>query len=357
MKSFCTKNLLALSIIILFTVYGIAQPTVSFSNANGGTIQEGVGPVNASVNITNPNGNETTVQVTTLGSSTYGSDYTISPQTIVFPAGSSASQPLTISVIDDCIDEGFETIILNLTNPTNGALIGIGQMTITISDNDPTLEENCTYALPSNAIVVDTTMSFFNHNRDFWVCESGNLTLPSSLHVALIESGGIVRSQGNDNEFYVKSGGTVIVDDGESNLIFAEDGATVTIESGTCIVVFSEPGVIFTDNGTETIEEDLNCGPLNINYDSAPANGCVISSTGDEIANLNLEIFPNPTSGRFDVLHSSDHKLLHVEVYDYRGIFLGKLSSSDMKLPDAPGYYIVRLVFEDGVVIRQLVKI
>lgn len=332
-----------------------AQPIISFTNANAGTIQEGTGSSNVDVTIQNPNGNPTTVIVTHSGTATYGADYTLSPDTIVFPANSSAAQHLTYTVINDCADEGFETMIATLTNPTNGAQINIGTQTATISDNDPTPTPDCTYSVPANAIVADSTFSFFVSNRNFWVCESGELTLESNNHKVLIENGGIVHAKKSSAEIYVKSGGTVIVEQGNSNQIWAEDGATVTIQAGTCNIVYTDPGTTYTDNGTGTFHGTLTCAPLVIDYTAAPANGCVLTSSQNPEKVDAIMLFPNPTSGRFEIRYPQEMTLNHMEIYDSQGAFVMKLSAQDRNLNLVPGIYLVRLLFNNEVFSKRMI--
>ncbi len=306
---------------VFFNIAIAQTPIVSLPAAYGGETQEGVGNLFMEISIMNPNENETTVQIARSGTATHGVDYTTSPDTIFFPPGSSESQRLYISYPDDCVDEPNETIILTLINPTNGAQIGIGSMTSSILDDDPLPAEDCTYTVPSNSNVVTTTFNFFNHNRRFWVCDGGNVTLRSSLHKVLVENGGIVRSEGDRTETYVKSGGTVIVDDGEQNIIFAEDGANVTILSGLCNIVFAGAGASFVDNGTETISGELTCGPLDIDYSTAPIAGCMISSSQYVGQDFDLELFPNPSTGHFEIRYTGQQTLRSIEIFNQQGGF------------------------------------
>ena len=124
---------------------------VRFVNTASTITEDGVF-IDICVSILNPSGSTaTTVDIILNGSSsaTNGTDYddgagvpaAISfPQTLTFPAGSSANQCLTIYISnDDIIYEGDETVVLDLNNPTGGtsaSLTSNAQHVLTILDNE-----------------------------------------------------------------------------------------------------------------------------------------------------------------------------------------------------------------------------
>ncbi|MFT5126610.1 MAG: fimbrial isopeptide formation D2 family protein, partial [Rhodothermales bacterium] len=84
-----------------------------------------------------------TVDITDLltGSATSGTDYTALGAliTLTFPAGSvtGATQTFNITILDDLISEGNETIDLRLSNPTSGLLLSATtNHVVTITDNE-----------------------------------------------------------------------------------------------------------------------------------------------------------------------------------------------------------------------------
>lgn len=115
------------------------DPTVTL-DVNTQTVNEGVGTVTVSVLISNPNTTPTSVDLVLNGSSTAtnGSDFTFtSPTTVTFPANSSTAQTVIIPITDDALLESIETIVVDLSNPTNNSSIGaISSQTITIDDNE-----------------------------------------------------------------------------------------------------------------------------------------------------------------------------------------------------------------------------
>ncbi|MDT0557890.1 choice-of-anchor D domain-containing protein [Ichthyenterobacterium sp. W332] len=118
--------------------------------------------IDVCASITNPSSSAaTTVQVQLDGASTAtnGTDYDdgagspaaiVFPQTLTFPANSSADQCITLYISnDDAVQEPDETVILNLINPSGGTNADLGSATqhvLTITDND--LNDDCGTAIP-----------------------------------------------------------------------------------------------------------------------------------------------------------------------------------------------------------------
>ncbi len=114
-----------------------APPTMSITTASE-SVPESVGTVALTVALSAPSGKDITVAFTGSGTATQGADYSYAPvsQTFDFPAGT-LSQTITITVVDDTLDEPNETLITTLGTPTNATLATASQ-TVTILDNDPT---------------------------------------------------------------------------------------------------------------------------------------------------------------------------------------------------------------------------
>ena len=113
---------------------------VSFAST-GVSVNESVGTVTVNVMIVNPDANPTSVDVilNVAGTTASGAavDYSFTPSTLTFPASSSTNQTFMVTITDDAMIESAETIMLELTNPTNSAVLGSDSLyTITIIDND-----------------------------------------------------------------------------------------------------------------------------------------------------------------------------------------------------------------------------
>ncbi|OWY26134.1 T9SS C-terminal target domain-containing protein, partial [Sphingobacteriales bacterium UPWRP_1] len=106
------------------------------------SVDEAAGTYSLCVDINNPDAiNATSVAVAlTGGSALNGTDVaTYTTQTVTFPAGSSANQCVTLTIVDDTDAETNETLIFTLQSPAGGnsAAIGtIATITVTITDND-----------------------------------------------------------------------------------------------------------------------------------------------------------------------------------------------------------------------------
>ena len=105
------------------------------------TKNEGDGTLNLTVNISSPSGSSaTTVQVVLAGGTGSAADVNnYTPQTLTFPAGSSAQQSAAITITDDALNEGTETVVFRLRNVSGGSSAAIGAdsaFTLTIIDND-----------------------------------------------------------------------------------------------------------------------------------------------------------------------------------------------------------------------------
>jgi len=124
-------------------LYSYVQPatTVAFL-LPAASVDEAAGTYSLCVDINNPDAiNATSVAVAlTGGSALNGTDIaTYTTQTVTFPAGSSANQCVTLTIVDDTDAETNETLIFTLQSPAGGnsAAIGtIATITVTITDND-----------------------------------------------------------------------------------------------------------------------------------------------------------------------------------------------------------------------------
>ncbi|MBI3354962.1 MAG: hypothetical protein HY034_08775, partial [Nitrospirae bacterium] len=92
---------------------------------------------------------------TSNGTATSGSDYTSASGALNWADGDVATKTFTVSIINDILVEGDETINLTLSSPTNGAILGSqSTATLTILDDDgpSTLRfENSSYSVSEGA--------------------------------------------------------------------------------------------------------------------------------------------------------------------------------------------------------------
>lgn len=109
-------------------------------SSTGYTINEGAGT--ATITVTRIDGSSGVVSVSYAsagGSATPGQDYTAVSGVLTWAAGDSASKTFTVPIIDNTFVDGSKTVLLTLSNPTGGAMLGAAATTtLTIADNDVT---------------------------------------------------------------------------------------------------------------------------------------------------------------------------------------------------------------------------
>ena len=110
-------------------------PALSFS-VDTSSVLEGA-TATLSVNITGPLAVATTVEVVlgTGSTAVAGADYTFSSTILTFPAGSSASQNVSIPTLTNKMVQANKTLVLKLQNPNNKATFGKAQHILTIKEN------------------------------------------------------------------------------------------------------------------------------------------------------------------------------------------------------------------------------
>ncbi|MFB2920993.1 Calx-beta domain-containing protein [Aerosakkonema funiforme] len=112
--------------------------TISATDANAAEVVNGQtpNPGQFTISRTGSTTNSLTVNYTTGGTATKGTDYNNLPGNIVIPVGQS-SVNLPINVIDDTLREGNETAILTLAANSAYTIGNANSGTVTIADNEP----------------------------------------------------------------------------------------------------------------------------------------------------------------------------------------------------------------------------
>jgi len=130
--------------------------TVSFASAHQ-SVLENAGTVNAVMNITSPNSGPCKAVITTSVHTTAtggGVDYTVSNDTVTFPALSSASQNFAISINDDVIPENAEYVSFKIGSVINGNIGTNNFHILYIRDND------YTPPTPTNEVMLQLLSSY-----------------------------------------------------------------------------------------------------------------------------------------------------------------------------------------------------
>lgn len=111
-----------------------AVPFVTFHVVSQ-TVNENVGAVQVQLDLNSVSSQTVTVPFALTGTAS-GSDYSITtPSPITIPAGQT-SVNVSLSIVNDTLNESDETIILTMGAPTNAALGALTSHTITIVDDD-----------------------------------------------------------------------------------------------------------------------------------------------------------------------------------------------------------------------------
>gem|GEM_PF-642320 len=114
-------------------------PSVNFATVSQ-TVEENSGSHAVTLSITQAVPDDVTANLTITGTAINGSDYTISSNTVLFPASSTDNRSVTLTITNDLTPEDFETIIISissLTTVNSEIIIGNNdQITFTINNND-----------------------------------------------------------------------------------------------------------------------------------------------------------------------------------------------------------------------------
>ncbi|MEZ6017362.1 MAG: Calx-beta domain-containing protein [Planctomycetota bacterium] len=96
---------------------------------------EGAGLVQLQLRLSATSASVISVPFSVTGSATAGADYTVAPSPVTFPAGSNTAS-IDISLLDDALVEGRESLVVALGAPTGAALGTMTQHALTVLDDE-----------------------------------------------------------------------------------------------------------------------------------------------------------------------------------------------------------------------------
>jgi Calx-beta domain len=112
-------------------------PSVTLTR-NNATIAEAAGVSTFTATLSQTSDFDVTVNLGFTGTAAgSGTDYNASANSITIPAGSTTGT-ITVTAVQDLLDENDETVIVDITSVTNGTESGTQQATTTITDDDAT---------------------------------------------------------------------------------------------------------------------------------------------------------------------------------------------------------------------------
>jgi len=111
-----------------------ALPSVTLSIGSASMVEAG-GVCIVTAKLSAVSGSAVTVGLSFSGTATLTTDYTRSATSIVIAAGSTAGT-ITLTAVQDTLDEDNETIVVDITSVANGTESGTQQATATIMDDD-----------------------------------------------------------------------------------------------------------------------------------------------------------------------------------------------------------------------------
>jgi len=117
-------------------------PTIQFTSASSSGAESSTS-VNLELSLSGISSKEITVGYSVTGGTASGSgvDYTLGSGTAIISAGSLTTS-ISLTVVNDTLDENNETVVVTVANPTNATLGSNTIFTYTITDNDdpPTIQ-------------------------------------------------------------------------------------------------------------------------------------------------------------------------------------------------------------------------
>jgi hypothetical protein len=252
---------------------------------------------------------------TANGTATSGSDFTATSGTLTFAAGET-TKTIQVPTIDDSVVESAETVLVNLSSPTNGATITTAQGSGTINDNDIAFAIGNATAMEGGVLTftvtkAGTTTSSYSVNyatasgtatsgSDF-TATSGTLTfLPGdttkTITVATIDDSVVEPTEtvlvnlssptGNATITTTQGSGTIL----DNDVAFAVSNAAAVTEGGTLTFTVTRSGTTSsgfsvnyaTASGTATSGSDFTATSGTLTFLASETTKTITVATIDD---------------------------------------------------------------------------
>lgn len=162
------------------TLNMIAAPTVTLGLAPTSRAEANTTANVVTATLSNSFAANTTVSLGYTGTATNGVDYSSSAASITVTAGATSGS-INIANIDDAVQEGNETIVIDITGVSNGVESGTQQVTFTILDDD---------SPPSGYSVVIDQASISSANQSSFSFTFAGAELGATYNYSVSSSGG-----------------------------------------------------------------------------------------------------------------------------------------------------------------------
>ncbi|MBX7147565.1 hypothetical protein K1X76_00645 [bacterium] len=254
------------------------NPSVTLSR-NNATIAENGGTSTVTATLSGGTGLSVTVNVAYSGTGTITSDYT-GAASCTIPA-QSVSCTITLTGVNDTLDEAAETIVVDISSVTNGTESGTQQVQVDITDDDaaPTVAFNASTSNGSEATAAPT------------IAVDLSTASGQSVTVDYAVTGGTATSGGTD---FTLASGTLTFNAGETSKNITLDVANDTLDENneTVVVAISNPtnsSLGVTTSHTYTINDNDN--PPTVSFDAGTSSG------GEDTAAPTLAVSLSTASG------------------------------------------------------------
>ncbi len=261
----------------------------------------------------------------TGGTATSGTDYTaVASNTLTF-AANTTTRTVTVSVRGDTVDEGNETVVITLSNPSSGTVISTATGTGTITDDDPKFSINSPTVAEGDSSTTNLTFTvtlsaagLSQHTVGY--AQTGG-TATSGTDYTAVTAGVLTFAAGVTSRTITVSVTGDTVDEGNETVVLtlsnASSGTAISTATGTGTIRDDDPK--FSINSPSVVEGDsstanlvftvtlsaASTSPLTVDY--ARTGGTATSGTDyTAVSSSTLTFAANSTSETITVSVTGD---------------------------------------------------
>ena len=261
----------------------------------------------------------------TGGTATSGTDYTaVASNTLTF-AANTTTRTVTVSVTGDTVDEGNETVVITLSNPSSGTVISTATGTGTITDDDPKFSINSPTVAEGDSSTTNLTFTVTlsaagasQHTVGY--AQTGG-TATSGTDYTAVTAGVLTFAAGTMSRTITVSVTGDTVDEGNETVVLtlsnASSGTVIATATGTGTITDDDPK--FSINSPSVVEGDsssvnlvftvtlsaASTSPLTVDY--ARTGGTATSGTDyTAVSSSTLTFAANSTSETITVSVTGD---------------------------------------------------